>query len=223
MSSARENCPRLHVEYVRIRCDYEAGRVIELSSPRFVIGRAANSNLHIDDRRLSRQHAEIICEAERYFLVDLGSRNGTRVNGKPLVEGERQPLKDQDEIQIGPLLALRFEDPTSTVGASADVILSRGLGFDASRREIYVRHQKLDPPLTAQQFKLLELLFAHQGDLVTKDEVIGHIWPMAKGGVTDQMLDNLVARLRQRLGQFDDEHDYIVRIRGVGLKFVQRE
>ena len=223
MGDERETRPRLHIEYVRDECGLKAGQVIAVSSSRFVIGRAAQSNLHVDDHRVSRQHAEILCEAERCLLVDLGSQNGTFLNGERLVEGNRQPLKNKDEIQIGSLLVMRFEDPATTVGDSTSLILSPELWLDASRREVYLRRKKLEPPLPDRQFKLLEILAMHRGEMVSKDQIANYVWPEAKGGVTDQMIDNLVARLRQRLGQVDDEHEYIVRIRGSGLMFIQHE
>ncbi len=223
MQADRDTYPGLHVEYVHIHCDLVEGQVMELSNRRFVIGRAEQSDLHVDDQRVSRQHAEILCEADRWFVVDLGSQNGTFVNGHRLVAGQRQPLKNNDKIQIGSLFIMRFEDPATTVRESTNLILLKGLALNTSSRHVYVLRRKLDPPLTDKQYKLLELLVRHQGEWVSKEEVISHIWPQAKGGVTDQMLDNLVARLRQRLGQVDAEHEYVVRQRGTGLKFVQRE
>ena len=223
MGDERETRPRLTIEYVRSECGLKTGQVVELSSSPFVIGRAAQSNLHVDNPRVSRQHVEIRSEAERCFLIDMGSRNGTFLNGQRLAEGQRQPLKNGDEIQIGALLVLRFVDPATTAGDSTSMVLTPGLWLDTSRREVYVRRKKLEPPLPPKQFQLLEILVRRRGEVVAKDQIAEHVWPEAKGGVTDQMIDNLVARLRQRLGQVDAEHDYITRIRGVGLMFAQRE
>lgn len=211
------------MEYIHVPCDLKTGQVIELLSARFVIGRAAQSDLRIDDQRLSRQHTEIVYEAERCWLTDLGSRNGTRLNGERLAEGKRQFLKDGDEIQVGPLLVLRFEDPAATVGASTDLILSPGLWLDVLRREVYLHRRLLESPLPDKQFKLLEILVKHRGEIVSKEQIADHVWPEAQGGVTDQMIDNLVARLRQRLEQIDGEHEYIIRVRNRGLKFVPRQ
>ena len=216
MSQPNKNLPRLIVEY-----GPEAGRVVELAASRFIIGRAESSDWRIDDPKISRQHAEIIREAERCFLADLGSRNGTFLNGQRLGR-ERQALTNGDEIQLGTLLTLRFEDPATTAVDIAAPIRSRGLWLDSSQREVYVRYQKLEPALSDKLFRLLELLAQSTGQVIPKDQIAHRIWPEVRGEVTDQMIDALVTRLRRRLAEADDQHEYVVRVRGQGLKFVQR-
>lgn len=98
-----------------------------------------------------------------------------------------------------------------------------GLWVDVPRHEVHVKNQTLDPPLSVQLFNLLALLFEHQGEVATKDQIASRVWPEAMGGVSDQMIDTLVARLRRRLAEVDDEHEYLVTIRGRGFKFVQRK
>ena len=53
-----------------------------------VIGRAPSSDIHVDDRSVSRRHAELVVEGRHAKIVVLGSRNGTQVNGKRLA-GQR--------------------------------------------------------------------------------------------------------------------------------------
>ena len=216
MNHPHENLPRLIVEY-----GPGAGRVVELAASRFVIGRAEDSNLRIDDQKISRQHAEILREAERCFLADLGSRNGTFLNGQRLGR-ERQALTNGDEIQLGTLLTLRFEDPATTAVDLAAPILSRGLWLDPSKNEVYIRYKKLEPALSDKLFRLLERLVKSQGEVVTKDQIAHQVWPEVRGEVTDEMIDTLFARLRRRLAEADDQHEYVARVRGKGLKFVQR-
>jgi DNA-binding response OmpR family regulator len=76
------------------------------------------------------------------------------------------------------------------------------------------------PPLSASQFKLLQLLFEQEGAVVSRDELIAEIWGVDEAvGVSDQAFDALVRRLRQRLGTIDAEHNYITTMRGYGVKF----
>ncbi|MBI3762411.1 MAG: FHA domain-containing protein [Chloroflexi bacterium] len=210
------NLPRLHI----VRGPDE-GRVIEISSPRFVIGRAAENDLHVPSEKISRQHAEIVCEAERYFLADLASLNGTFLNGERLAT-DRRRLNNGDEIQLASVMLLRFQDPATTQMDFPSPLRSLGLWVDIPRYEVHVQNKTLDPPLSAQLFSLLSLLFEHPGEVVTKDQIAGHVWPDAMGGVTDQMIDTLVARLRRRLAEVAQDHEYIVTIRGRGFKFVQK-
>ncbi len=52
---------------------------------------------------VSRIHARIICRGEEYFVQDLNSRNGTCINGRPLVSQQFEQLKEQDEISFADL------------------------------------------------------------------------------------------------------------------------
>jgi pSer/pThr/pTyr-binding forkhead associated (FHA) protein/tetratricopeptide (TPR) repeat protein len=65
----------------------------------FVIGRAPDCNLSLDETLASRQHAEVVFERGAYWVRDRGSRNGTSVNGEKIT-GSRK-LNDGDEIEIG--------------------------------------------------------------------------------------------------------------------------
>ena len=63
-----------------------------------VIGRSPECNVVLKDFGISRQHAKIIVDEEGCRIVDLKSKNGTQVNGVPVVEA---PLKDNDRILLG--------------------------------------------------------------------------------------------------------------------------
>ena len=75
-----------------------AGRKEELTSPRVVLGRSRTCDVHIADVNVSRRHAEIRQEGATYWIVDLGSTNGTQLNGKRV---ERERLRDGDTITLG--------------------------------------------------------------------------------------------------------------------------
>jgi len=65
------------------------------------IGRGEMNNIRIEDGKASRFHAEIQCLGEELELVDLGSTNGTFVNGRRVTPNQRQTLRQDDEISIG--------------------------------------------------------------------------------------------------------------------------
>jgi pSer/pThr/pTyr-binding forkhead associated (FHA) protein len=56
-----------------------------------VVGRGDFADACVNDDALSRSHFLIVREASAFFLVDLDSRNGTRVNGKPVSAHKLQP------------------------------------------------------------------------------------------------------------------------------------
>jgi len=75
-----------------------AGSRYALSAGRMRIGRHPDSDIFLDDVTVSRRHAEITSDATGYQLVDVGSLNGTYVNGERI---ERAALRDSDQIQVG--------------------------------------------------------------------------------------------------------------------------
>jgi hypothetical protein len=72
---------------------------LDLPLGEFIIGRSDGCDITLFDPLVSRQHASLNVKAEQVVLEDLGSRNGTRVNGK-LIKGP-VPLKDGDRIALG--------------------------------------------------------------------------------------------------------------------------
>ena len=75
-------------------------RTVDLTRPVTLVGRSADADLRLADTGVSRKHAELRREGGGVVLVDLGSTNGSRVNGRPV---ERAELRDGDRIQIGPV------------------------------------------------------------------------------------------------------------------------
>ncbi len=75
-----------------------------------VIGRGRSADVVIAEPTISRAHAAIGYDGERFFMQDLGSTNGTRVNGQ---RETRVRLGDGDELQLGKLrLRVALPDPT---------------------------------------------------------------------------------------------------------------
>ncbi len=64
------------------------------------IGRATTNNIVVEDTGVSRQHAGIREDRAGYWIKDMGSTNGTYINGER-VRGEGQRLKDNDRIELG--------------------------------------------------------------------------------------------------------------------------
>lgn len=76
-----------------------AGHPYLLARPRVLLGREPTNDLILTDERASRQHLEILWDHGHPYVADLGSMNGTLVNGRPA--RERTLLHDGDEIAIG--------------------------------------------------------------------------------------------------------------------------
>lgn len=88
------------------------GKVIPLLGPSFKIGRGETCHLRPSSEQVSREHAEFQVSADKVMIRDLGSRNGTLVNGKALTAP--CVLKDRDLVQIGQLtFAVSIEKPSA--------------------------------------------------------------------------------------------------------------
>lgn len=85
----------------------EQGRVVRLYEGSTVIGRTARqADVAIDGQGMSRRHAKLVLDARgNATLSDLGSTNGTSVDGKRI---ESTPLEPGARIELGPNVVLRF-------------------------------------------------------------------------------------------------------------------
>jgi len=192
-----------------------------LSQDEVFIGRDEDCDIVLNERQISRKHVRIIREGERYFIYDLESRNGTWVNGHRL-EKEPRELIDNDEIHVALAVRLQFSGTNITAPLPFDIASSgRGgrLRIERESRRVFVNGTELDPPLSLPQYRLLELLYLHGGRICTRDVVVNTVWPDAIGeGVSEQAIDALVRRLRDRLAEVDPDAQYIVTVRGHGFR-----
>lgn len=88
----------------------------ELTEEILTIGRAPDNVFHIDDVSISSHHARIAPSADGYVLVDLGSTNGTMVNGRTLEAEAEHALKPGDKICFGKVDAV-FDPENAEAGA----------------------------------------------------------------------------------------------------------
>jgi diguanylate cyclase (GGDEF)-like protein len=114
------------------------GQILPLRERDVVIGRGDDCDLQLMDGGVSRQHARVrwIRQAMAYVVEDMGSSNGTRVNGEK-IEGSR-PLERGDKLQFGPdsVVRVSYGDEPETQYASrmSRVALRDGLTGIFNRR-----------------------------------------------------------------------------------------
>lgn len=77
------------------------GRSFDLKEDVISIGRSPENDISISDRSISRSHAKVLKEGNRFFIEDLKSSNGTLVDGWSLKAGEKQEIKQGSHIAIG--------------------------------------------------------------------------------------------------------------------------
>ncbi len=188
-----------------------------------LIGRSAECAIQIDDRQVSRIHARVSINSENHtiLLEDLGSKNGTYYQGKPVTDPVL--LEDGDVFQISMLQKFVFYSTDATMPLedmpALDVQRTQSILLDKKSRRVWVGTRELVPPLSVPQFRLLETLFEQPGLVVSREKLVDAIWGKDQSeGVSEQALDALIRRLRDRLSEIDPHHEYIVTIRGHGLR-----
>ena len=90
--------------YLILLAGDNVGEMFSLSGTQ-ILGRGTNADLRIRGQGISRQHCRVTTSKEAVVLEDLGSTNGTYVNGEKIT---KQVLQDGDKIQVGNSIILKF-------------------------------------------------------------------------------------------------------------------
>jgi pSer/pThr/pTyr-binding forkhead associated (FHA) protein len=107
----------------------QTSQEVVFEKPRLTIGRKAGNDLHFNRAEISGTHAAFLSEDGNYFIQDLGSTNGTFMNGGQLVANQKYPLTPQDVVVIAPyrITLVVTPDMTKTFAESS--------AFPAGRKE----------------------------------------------------------------------------------------
>lgn len=185
------------------------GEVIPLTEPPVILGRAADCDVVIADRRASRCHAEVRREEEGFILRDLGSTNGTWLNGRRL--SIPTLLRDGDVIEIAGA-CFAFRDPDATL----ETTCFPRLVVDEASGDIWVDRRPVQ--LSPKQHTLFSLLWKRRGRVCSKDEIACAVWPECKGEIYDYQIESLVKRLRAKLEPNPAQPTLLLTVRGRGYR-----
>ncbi len=130
------------------------GQVIEITEPRTLIGRLPKCSIVLDPNGVSREHAEIRRSGEKYFLVDLESRNKTKLNDKAITPNVEHPLQQGDRINICDVELIFYNSLPYTIVPNGDLVVTEAeettiLTLDASRSDILTTAVKPEVKLKA--------------------------------------------------------------------------
>ncbi len=182
-----------------------------------VLGRESTCDVVIADRQVSRFHARLTPTLEGVIIEDLGSKNGTHHNGNPL--SSPVMLQDGDVVQVSFVQEFMFFTSDATMPLTEGSGKPGRLVMEQKSRRVWVNQKQIVPPLSAQQFKLLWLLYESAGQVISRMDLVSEVWGEDQAaGVSDQALDALIRRLRDRLGAIDPTHQYIDTVRGHGVR-----
>lgn len=193
-----------------------------LISERIIIGRDPTCDIVISDRQVSRHHVRLTPTEAGILLEDLGSKNGTHLNGDILQDSKI--LQDVDNIQVAFVQQFTYLSSDATMPLDEEEtdfqpLKVHLLRLEKRSRRVWIGNREVLPPLSVSQFKLLEVLYTYQGRVVPRRKLIETIWGEEQAiEVSEQALDALVRRLRDRLANVDSSHSFIITVRGHGLR-----
>jgi pSer/pThr/pTyr-binding forkhead associated (FHA) protein len=188
------------------------------------IGRDPDCEIVVPDRQVSRVHARLTVNNNGVLLEDLRSKNGTFLNGA-LLESPTI-LEEGDIVQIALVQSFFFLSSDATMPLDRELLpdpqtvkKTAKIYLDFRSRRVWLGDQEILPPLSVPKFMLLHMLNEQKGKVVSRSDLIAMIWGDEKAvGVSEQALDALVRRLRDRLSSFDPTHEYLVTVRGHGIR-----
>jgi hypothetical protein len=180
----------------------------------FTLGRSENCHIVVRRDDVSRLHARIEREGERFLIIDADSVNGTFVNGRPVLRP--QPLKHRDMIGLGaPLPMLRFIDPNPTIERPQQARLE----YNAERLSFMLN--KVEVKLTPNETRLLRHLFERQGQLCSFEQCAIAVWGDDYEPGRDTRLDGVIRDVRNKLRAIDPAAaERIKTHRGKGYEWV---
>jgi hypothetical protein len=180
--------------------------------PVTLIGRNESCDLIVSDPLVSRRHCQILWDGVYCTVEDLGSTNGTYINGQPLTAA--YALRPGDRLQVADVI-FSFADPQATL------IGQRwpNLKIERAAQRVTVNGEAIE--LTGKEYALLSYLDEHSGQVCSKEELAKAVWPEYKGDVFDYQVESLIKRLRQKLEPGADEPHLVVTIRGRGYRLIK--
>ncbi|MFC1978730.1 winged helix-turn-helix domain-containing protein [Chloroflexota bacterium] len=200
------------------------GKVLRLRNDTITIcrGKEDKNAMAFNAPFISRRHAEIWCVDGCFFIRDLKSKNGTRVNGVLLEADSGCRLGDNDLVDLanGEVL-IRFKQLGGTQAITvenANEPENNGVWVDNQAREAWVNGEKLEPILTRTEFDLLSYLYKERNKACSKDEIAANVWK--EEFITDQQIEQYVYRLRKRIEVDLNDPQIITTMRGYGYKLV---
>ena len=146
----------------------ESGEVFPLRDVVTTVGRGQGVDIRLDDPSVSRLHAELVRRGPYVYVVDLGlSRNGTRVNGRPIA---RRVLDEGDVLSFGAARCRIGGIPQEEIAAEAE--LRRSAVPELTRRELDVLASLCRPALSDEAFATPATAHEIAADLVVTEAAV---------------------------------------------------
>ncbi|MCB0081906.1 MAG: FHA domain-containing protein [Caldilineaceae bacterium] len=193
-----------------------------VNTEEFGVGRSATNDLVVDNPKISRSHLKILVGQDNsYHVQDLGSANGTMLDGKPLEKYQEYHLRSTGEIQLAGILHMTFTDFGATY-VTPEVLTVYGLSLSHSDRSVWMQGQEEDAfKLSSSEYKFLSMLMENYPNHVTHGMLTQALWDYNTDDPDDEKrsrdaLFNIAKRLRDRLQIVDPDYEYVETVRKWG-------
>ncbi|MCX6890494.1 MAG: response regulator transcription factor, partial [Verrucomicrobia bacterium] len=113
---------------------------------------------------------------------------------------------------------LRRATPPSASGTPGQAAFQIG-NATIDPKTFELKRGKKAEELTARELKLLQLFYAHPGEVLSRDRLLNEVWGYNYYGTT-RTLDQVIVQLRRKLGDSGDEPRHLLTVHGVGYKLV---
>jgi len=188
------------------------GQEHHLPAQAATIGRALGCDVVIASKKISRENTRIRREGRHWYVEDLGSTNGTTLNGERIMTVLN--LRDGDSIMVGDVTFI-FHDPDTTIRENP----VPDLEVDTTAGVVRVNRKVVS--LSPKEYLLLAYLYERRCQVCSKDDIGHAAWPeYDAGGIFSYQIENLVHRLRTRI-EFDPANPQLLfTVRGLGYKLM---
>ncbi len=201
-----------------------------------VIGRRTAQyvpDIELNDEVVSRRHLEIVQQGDRYMVKDLGSTNGTMLDDDRILPDTLYDLKHNCKIGLGVegesahvVLVFKESDSTNIIGKKAaagkpgKAAEVAWLKIDEGKKEAVVDGKPAR--LSRKEYALLVYLYEHAGQVCSRDEIIGAVWPETQdlSAISDATVDQLIHRLREKVEPEPAKPERVVSKKAFGYMLV---
>jgi DNA-binding response OmpR family regulator len=128
-------------------------------------------------------------------------------------------MRNGDEVGIALCAKLTFVEDDATAPVVLGLQQQPAIKMDLAAKRVWAADVEVNPPLSLAQYTLLELLYENAGNVVSRDRVVAAVWPDEESeGISEQAIDALARRLRERIAEIDPDNKYVETVRGHGFR-----
>ncbi len=156
-------------------------------------------------------------------ILALTSKNSAEQTVQAFSQGAddvlKKPFNLEECLARAQYLLRRASTEPGTGEPGYTLVSGRDLIMDPVTRRAYQRGEPLE--LTRREFDLLSFLVSHAGHVLTRDQLLGSVWPNDSNFASEEAVRYQIRQLRKKLGALDGD-DYIETVWGVGYRFNEK-